>query len=282
MSKIKLQQVDNENVNKIIIDKLIIKENFQFPIDVCRNYCLVDLKNNQIPKYSILNNMYLYETPIVLQNLNVFEQFLIQFGKAFQTITKLDTLKKTTNLPKILALKGLTIHMPLCTENNLNLIKAKSMPNLDNMLIIIESLNKSLYTEIVDLFKVNDALNYLKENNKKYYSNIEIILNENNLNNPENIYKKFITTNESDELELVNENDNIDLEYQNRVQLPIIENYSIERLSYSIPNTTDIDKYKTKKNNNILFNDRDPDMDHLCFPIIFNKGTNKNSNFNLY
>ncbi len=70
------------------------------------------------------------------------------------------------------------------------------MPNLDNMLIIIESLNKSLYTEIVDLFKVNDALNYLKENNKKYYSNIEIILNENNLNNPENIYKKFITMNQ--------------------------------------------------------------------------------------
>jgi hypothetical protein len=82
-------------------------EKITLPIKICKIYCLRDINNNSIPKFSSLNNMELKESPLVLKCLNHFELNLVQLGKCFHTVTKLKPFKKFNNLYSgIPALKG--------------------------------------------------------------------------------------------------------------------------------------------------------------------------------
>ena len=115
--KFKLKLIDAEIINSQkekhdtqiwYIDELMLIENLNFPIKVCRDYCYDELISNSLPKYSVLNNMKLYETPAAIEILNNFELTLIQLTKTFQSIIKLlPYSKKWDNTQNALpALKG--------------------------------------------------------------------------------------------------------------------------------------------------------------------------------
>ena len=97
--------VDNDIFKKIFDD-----EKLNYPVFICKTYCWGGLNNNEIPKFSKLNNMFLNQSPPELI-LNSFELNLIQLGKCFHTITKLKPFKKMQFSGGIPALKG----------NNMNL-----------------------------------------------------------------------------------------------------------------------------------------------------------------
>ena len=182
----------NKN-NENIIDQINSLDKIILPLKVCSRYCLHSIQTNTIPKFSILNDMFIYNTPNELKNLNIFEMYLIQLAKCFQTVTTLKTVSNTSyNKYGVKSIKGIAAHLPLNTEQNIELILKQTMPNLDNFLIIIESnsvITKQTWQELIDLNKVFIALNYLKTNNC-YYSMINI--NYNFLSNQNYIYEKII------------------------------------------------------------------------------------------
>ena len=92
---------------KNVIENLENFKNLSSPFYVCVTYCLDDLKKNEIPRYSSLNNIFLYDSPNEILNLNTFEQILIQLAKSFLTIVKLKTFSNTTNQSLLPALKGI-------------------------------------------------------------------------------------------------------------------------------------------------------------------------------
>jgi hypothetical protein len=102
-------------INKLPVE---IKDHFIFkkllaaiaPISetsmICITYCLDDLKRDYIPKYSALNNMTLDITPIIIKELNFYENLLVHQAKCFQTIIQMRTLTNMNTTYKCPALKG--------------------------------------------------------------------------------------------------------------------------------------------------------------------------------
>jgi hypothetical protein len=104
-SKIKFYFKDDDFITKNnIIHKLNIKDRSQFQF--CNSFCLQYLADNEIPKYSHLNNMPLNELIEELKCINQYELILIQLAKCFQTIVNLHVLIKNNFTKCVLALKG--------------------------------------------------------------------------------------------------------------------------------------------------------------------------------
>ena len=164
-----------EDINEIqsnIFADLIEKENIVFPCYICKPYCLNDIKNDEIPTYSILNNMKLSQPPECISKLNHFERNLTQIAKCFQTIVKLKPYRFSTNNCKDLvpAMKGVAIHLPL-PLNETHKHVSNTLPSASSLSIVVNSLptkDKTIWQSMVNLNKVYDALEFLKQNNKHY------------------------------------------------------------------------------------------------------------------
>ena len=131
---------------------------------ICNN-CLLKFKKNEKYSLCILNNMIVPSVPQEIQCLNMYEKILIQRAKAFQTLQKKGTVmkKKLPNYVKIDSLKGLTIHLPLPTEETLQKICPDTNPlNLDHeMYILVRShptKGKKIWEDYVDIKKVWNSL----------------------------------------------------------------------------------------------------------------------------
>ena len=107
---------------------------------VCRSFCFNDIASKKcIPKFSILNNMKLDETPEVIKKLRQFELILCQRAKCFQTVTKLHSINGAKYFKGTPALKGVSIHLPLNQDETNEYIQT-TLPNIDAIDIIVTSL----------------------------------------------------------------------------------------------------------------------------------------------
>ena len=138
-------------------------------------YCLKKFKENKMPSWCFLNRLKVKAVPECLSNLNMFEKILIQRYKAFQVVHKFET-KLDKSLPsrcKLDAVKGQTFHLPIPLQETLNKVALKTEPiNNDHELYILvrDIPNKAnvVWESLVDLKKVWEILEFLKQNNPLY------------------------------------------------------------------------------------------------------------------
>jgi hypothetical protein len=177
-------------------------------------------------------------------------------------------------------MKGLSIHFPINIEMNLELIKNKTMPSIDNFLILVKNYSnntRKIWYDIVDLKKVICALEYLKLTNI-YYKDIIIdykILNRDlDLNNIIELVEPDNNISENNfELETYfGENSIPNIQYDRKIEIKINKNFSLDSIGKNNPKINDIDMYSTTKINQLPFRDNYEHLDHLCFPSIFCKG----------
>ena len=179
-----LYSIVNKGENPLFQDMIklnkskLTKNNFQ----LCKE-CNTCLLTQQIPPYSVLNNMYLDDIPKELERLNFYERLLTQRAKCFLTIIKLQNQSGyKTNL--LSAIKGLAVYLPLNIQDTQDYV-FKTLPNTDLLKFIVEGLptkNNTIWRGLVDLNKVIVALEWLKTNNPLYKDIIidrSLLCNEN-------------------------------------------------------------------------------------------------------
>lgn len=245
------------------VQKLIDYEKLIVPFSICKEYCMKDLNSNKIPRFSILNNMYIEETPMTLANLNFFELILIKLGCSFQIITQLAPITKSNYKRGLFkAKKGLSIFLPLNTTKTFDHIN-QTLPSFENLKILVEKVtndNHNLWKTIVDLVKVEKALKWLKSNNH-LYQNILIDLNE-SIFSHNNIFTKM--NNNSDI--------NSTILHKPNEQAVNYNNFTIENTNHSQELISDIEQYTAQKISSKPFDDQHENKDHYCFPNIFPTG----------
>ncbi len=137
------------------------------PIILCTD-CFNDLRYDKLPKYSVLNNMYIDNVPEEISSLNFYEKLLIQKAKCFMTIIKLNSYGR--NIHQMPAIKGLAVYLPLEQSSTQNYVM-KTLPCADKLNFIVEGLptkSNSIWRGLVNLEKVFIALDWLKINNNLY------------------------------------------------------------------------------------------------------------------
>jgi len=157
-----------EDDNPTLID--ILTENghdISSPILLCSD-CFNDFRLDKLPRYSILNNMFIDNVPKEISTLNFYEKLLIQKAKCFMTIIKLNSYGR--NIHQMQAIKGLAVYLPLEQNSTQNYVM-KTLPSADKLNFIVEGLptkSNSVWRGLVNLEKVFIALDWLKINNKLY------------------------------------------------------------------------------------------------------------------
>ena len=85
-------------------------------LSICTS-CRASLNKGEIPANSIMNNLYVGETPEVLKVLNPIELMFVSKTKCFQTIVKPGPISnKLPRSERLSAVKGNMIHLPLSTS----------------------------------------------------------------------------------------------------------------------------------------------------------------------
>ncbi|CAF1039401.1 unnamed protein product, partial [Brachionus calyciflorus] len=256
---VKIDENSSIKLNDEILQSVLKTENLSYPLKICSLYCIKDLKNNRVPKFSVLNNMKLYDPPECLKKLNFFEQLLIKQGSSFQTISKLENLCNKKRDPQKLfkAIKGLTIFLPLETNETINHIK-HTLPCFDNLNILVDTLpndKSQIFSYLIDLKDVEIALKWLQENNP-LYSKIKI-----------DVSKKLIET------------ENILFDYSSKKTTIThkeiknsFENFTTANTVLNVPFINEIEQYKSQRIESIPFKDKEKQRDTKCFPVIFSRG----------
>ncbi len=115
-----INQLPVELTNRNIFKKLIANIFHTTETSmICTSYCLDDLKRDEVPKYSALNNMILDITPPIIKELNFYEKLLIHQAKCFQTIIQMKPLANTNSTYKCPALKGKLYQFTVYIYNNI-------------------------------------------------------------------------------------------------------------------------------------------------------------------
>jgi len=289
-----INSISIKSLNNIsVLQKLINIEKKKLPIRICRNYCYNSLKNNEIPCFSILNNMKLSDLPFEISGLNNYEIMLIQLAKYFHTIFRLQTVTKIKNKTQIygfkgifinvyyfcekfyyylrflFSLKGIAVYLPLPEQETLDYVNS-TLPSKKNYHIIVDSLpskiKQTVWRTLINLEKVIVALDWLKKNNK-YYKNI-IISHLSNFP----VDNLFIEENESSNFDKKINCEQNEPMLEHKVSCDIQHHYSIAELSKTVPLNSNLEIYDQKRINNEPLNIKNPDLDHLCFPNIFPYG----------
>jgi len=235
---------------------------------LCREQCFKQIyKDEHIPIFSSLNNMCLDFPPDVLTNLNLYEKMLIQLGKCFHNIFRLQMHRKNSSVQSALGLKGLSIHLPLnLTETHGYL--ADQLPCADTTNIIIDGLptkTGNIWRQLVNLDKVYAALDWLTANNP-IYSHVAIIDKASLVNSASRALIPEITKSLSKEERATLSN----LKQCNETELAQFSVIDLDKIN---ENRSDIDKYCCRKITATPLSDSDKNMDHACFPAIYPYGT---------
>ena len=143
-------------------------------LTICTS-CRASLNKGEIPANSMMNNLYIGETPEVLKVLNPIELMFVSKTKCFQTIVKPGPISnKLPRSERLSAVKGNMIHLPLSTSITAKTLYKSATERLfqeaeDNVLLYGKP-NKDMevWNHIVDRKKVLTALKWLCENNPNY------------------------------------------------------------------------------------------------------------------
>ena len=152
-----------------------------------------------------------------------------------------------------------------------------TLPSLDCLQITVQSLpskNKQIiWQSLVDLNKIYDALNWLKQNNPLYKS---IIINQSidtdKINH--NIDSRIHILEDDNELKLF---DKDQIEFDTQLQKidktnTSFSHFTVHDLGKNVTRSSDIDKYSFKRINCQPLQDRQENLDHTSYPQIFPKG----------
>ena len=230
---------------------------------ICTEFCYKDIfLNNGIPKYSILNNMYIDTIPEEISSCNVYEKMVTQRGKAFQTVVNLKALnnKFVKGLP---ALKGVAIHFPLTFEDTNDYVK-KSLPDFNTLNIVIRGLATkfgNIWQSIVSIPKVFRCLRWLRDNNP-YYKDVTIP------NHVDLQYYDFINFSKEDKSEKtidLQEIENKESYLELQRNEPDLKHYTVLDLDKVNENISDLNKYQGKRIDTKPLYSNDIHLDHLCF-----------------
>ncbi len=268
MNRTKLKIISANDYQNDIIQK-ILNSSIGDNLYICTQECYKQIfKEGIIPKYSKLNNMELQKTPEQIQSLNFFEKTLIQLAKCFLSTIRLKTVSKKKS--GIKALKGLAIHLPLTFESTHDYI-SDTLPNLDAFNIIVYGLptvTNNIWRDLIDLDKVYSAINWLSLNNA-YYDTNKIKIDYSYRANNSALIKSDLNIQNKENSTAINEK----APYLNHLKNQAFNHYTVIDLDKLNTNHTDIEKYSMKKVIAQPIQDKDRDMDHLCFVDIFSKGT---------
>ena len=143
-------------------------------LSVC-NSCRKSLNKGEIPANSMMNNLYVGETPEVLKVLNPIELMFVSKTKCFQTIIKPGPISsKLPRSERLSAVKGNMIHLPLSTSITAETLYKSATERLfeeaeDNVLLYGKpNKDREVWNHIVDRKKVLAALEWLCKNNPNY------------------------------------------------------------------------------------------------------------------
>ena len=143
-------------------------------LSICTS-CRVSLNKGEIPANSMMNNLYIGETPEVLKVLNPIELMFVSKTKCFQTIVKPGPISnKLPRSERLSAVKGNMIHLPLSTSITAETLYKSATERLfqeaeDNVLLYGKpNKDREVWNHIVDRKKVLAALKWLCENNPNY------------------------------------------------------------------------------------------------------------------
>ena len=143
-------------------------------LSICTS-CRVCLNKGEIPANSMMNNLYIGETPEVLKVLNPIELMFVSKTKCFQTIVKPGPISsKLPRSERLSAVKGNMIHLPLSTSSTAETLYKSATERLfeeaeDNVLLYGKpNKDREVWNHIVDRKKVLAALKWLCENNPNY------------------------------------------------------------------------------------------------------------------
>ena len=143
-------------------------------LSVCTS-CRTSLNKGEIPANSMMNNLYVGETPEVLKVLNPIELMFVSKTKCFQTIVKPGPISnKLPRSERLSAVKGNMIHLPLSTSITAETLYKSATERLfeeaeDNVLLYGKpNKDREVWNHIVDRRKVLAALKWLCENNPNY------------------------------------------------------------------------------------------------------------------
>ena len=143
-------------------------------LSICRS-CRESLNKGEIPANSMMNNLYIGETPEVLKVLNPIELMFVSKTKCFQTIIKPGPISnKLPRSERLSAVKGNMIHLPLSTSITAETLYKSATERLfeeaeDNVLLYGKpNKDREVWNHIVDRKKVLAALKWLCENNPNY------------------------------------------------------------------------------------------------------------------
>ena len=143
-------------------------------LSICTS-CRASLNKGEIPANSMMNNLYVGETPEVLKVLNPIELMFVSKTKCFQTIVKPGPISnKLPRSERLSAVKGNMIHLPLSTSITAETLYKSATERLfeeaeDNVLLYGKpNKDREVWNHIVDRKKVLVALKWLCENNPNY------------------------------------------------------------------------------------------------------------------
>ena len=143
-------------------------------LSICTS-CRASLNKGEVPANSIMNNLYVGETPEVLKVLNPIELMFVSKTKCFQTIVKPGPISnKLPRSERLSAVKGNMIHLPLSTSITAETLYKSATERLfeeaeDNVLLYGKpNKDREVWNHIVDRKKVLAALKWLCENNPNY------------------------------------------------------------------------------------------------------------------
>ena len=143
-------------------------------LSICTS-CRASLNRGEIPANSMMNNLYIGETPEVLKVLNPIELMFVSKTKCFQTIVKPGPISnKLPRSERLSAVKGNMIHLPLSTSITAETLYKSATERLfaeaeDNVLLYGKpNKDREVWNHIVDRKKVLAALKWLCENNPNY------------------------------------------------------------------------------------------------------------------
>ena len=216
--------------------------------------------------------------PTEILLLNQHERVLIQRAKAFQVVTKMQTVagKQLPPSHKISKVKGSTFHLPLpLTETLKRLPNPKEpLPLNGELYILLRSIpthKKVIWQDLVDMHKVINALSKLKDINPMY---AQIILpkSASDFNLGDKITECVITTPSADIGEEPVKEPMV-REIPESEEQELYHDYTIHALHAPRENEKATHLYQLLRINEPPIDMRCKQLDVLCFPDLFPHGS---------
>ncbi|XP_058863591.1 uncharacterized protein LOC117970172 isoform X1 [Acipenser ruthenus] len=256
---------------------------------VC-HYCLQKFRTNKLPPRCVLNQMAVPRIPTEISCLNDYEKILIQRGKAFQTVSRISPVSSSKRLPhqqRVQKMHGRTFHLPLPLQETLSKLPPPNQALPDDMELHIlvcgaPTKSKTVLEDIVDLNKVYNALQKLKEINP-FYKDISLPQNSVNLlsNHNLNVFQCHSDNEDQGEDEITvkattkeqpHPKEPLLCKVEPEEEAVIYRNYTIHPIHSERKKGTATALYQMLHIQDDALEDWEKKLDLLCFPDLYTHG----------